>query len=92
MEGSLEVAGRRGRRRKQVLDGLKEKKGYWKLEDEALDGTVWTGTGRGCGHIGQTTKKEYLLKPSISQKLFHSAVGLPVPLVLQCQYPTTISR
>jgi hypothetical protein len=28
------VKGRRGGRRKQVLNGLKEKRGYWKLKDE----------------------------------------------------------
>ena len=39
-EGGVEVTGRRGRRRKQVLDDLKEKTGYWKLEEEALDRTV----------------------------------------------------
>jgi hypothetical protein len=30
------VVGRRGRRRKQLLDDLKEKKGYWKLKEETL--------------------------------------------------------
>ena len=28
---------RRGRRRKQLLDELKEKRGYWKPKGEALD-------------------------------------------------------
>jgi hypothetical protein len=35
------VTGRRGIRRKQLLDDLKEKRGYWKLKEEALDPTVW---------------------------------------------------
>jgi hypothetical protein len=35
------VTGRRGRRRKQLLDALKEKRKYWKLKEEALDRTVW---------------------------------------------------
>jgi len=44
------VTGRRGRRCKRVLDGLKETRRYWKLKEEALDGTVWrTGFGRGYG-------------------------------------------
>jgi hypothetical protein len=38
MEGY--VRGRLGRRRKKLLDGLKEKIGYWKLKDEALDRTI----------------------------------------------------
>jgi hypothetical protein len=31
--------GRRGRRYKQLLDGLKEKKRYWNFKQEALHGT-----------------------------------------------------
>ena len=46
------MTARRGRRRKQLLDDLKEKRGYWKLKDEALDRTLWrTGFGRGYGPV-----------------------------------------
>ena len=39
--------GRRGRRLKQLLDKVKETRGYWKLKEEALDGSLWrTGFGR----------------------------------------------
>jgi hypothetical protein len=60
MKGSVEVAGRRRRRSKQVLDDLKEKEGYWKLEEVALDRTVWTtGIGRDDGHVvRETTGRE----------------------------------
>jgi hypothetical protein len=34
------VTGRRVRRRKQLLDDLKEKTGYLKLKEEALDGPL----------------------------------------------------
>jgi hypothetical protein len=34
LDGKIEVMGRRGRRRKQVLDDLKEKRRYWKLKEE----------------------------------------------------------
>jgi hypothetical protein len=37
MQGRIEVMRRRGRRRKQLLDDLKETRGYWKLKEEALD-------------------------------------------------------
>ena len=37
IEGRIEVTGRQGRRCKLLLDDLKERKGYWKLKDEALD-------------------------------------------------------
>jgi len=35
------IAGRRGERRKQLLYDLKERIGYCKLKQEALDRTVW---------------------------------------------------
>jgi hypothetical protein len=39
-------------RRKLLLDDLKEKRGYWKLKEEALDRTVWrTRFGRGNGPV-----------------------------------------
>jgi hypothetical protein len=37
IEGRIAVTGRRGRRRKQQLNDLKEKRGYWKLKEKALD-------------------------------------------------------
>jgi hypothetical protein len=41
---------RRGRRRKQLVDDLEEKKGYWKLRVEALDRPLWrTRLGRSYG-------------------------------------------
>jgi hypothetical protein len=47
IEGRVTVTGRRGRRRKQLLGDLKEKKLYWKPKEEALDRTVWgTALGR----------------------------------------------
>jgi hypothetical protein len=58
IEGKLEMTGRRGRKRKQLLDDLKEKRRYWKLKKEALDRTQWrTGFGRGYGPgVRQTTE------------------------------------
>jgi hypothetical protein len=52
IQGRMEVTGRRGRRRKKLLDGLKEKRGYWKLIKEAVDRTLWrTLCERGCGRV-----------------------------------------
>jgi hypothetical protein len=36
----IEVTGRRGRRRRKVLDDLKERRGYSHLKEEALDRTM----------------------------------------------------
>jgi hypothetical protein len=39
-----------GRRRRKLLDDLKEKRGYSHLKEEALDRTMWTARfGRGFG-------------------------------------------
>jgi len=56
IDGKIE--GRLGRRRKQLLDDLKEMRGYCKLKEGALDSTVWrTRFGRRFGlAIIQTTE------------------------------------
>jgi hypothetical protein len=50
IEGRIEATGRLGRRHKQLLDDRKEKRGYWKLKEEALECTLWRiRFGIGCG-------------------------------------------
>jgi hypothetical protein len=50
IEGRIEVMGKRNRRRKQLMDGLKENRGYLKLQKETLALTLWrTRFGRDCG-------------------------------------------
>ena len=52
----IEVKGRRERRRKQLLNDLEEKTGYWKLYEEALDRTLWiTRSGRSYGSVVRET-------------------------------------
>ena len=51
VKGQIEVKRRRGRRRKKLLDDLKDRKGYCQLE-EALDRTMWRNHfGRGFGPV-----------------------------------------
>jgi hypothetical protein len=46
------VTARRRRRRKQLLDELKEKRGSWQLKEVTLDRTLWRiHFGRGYGDI-----------------------------------------
>jgi hypothetical protein len=46
----IAVTGRRGRRRKQLLDDIKGTRSYGKLKQEALDSTLWRMRfGRGYG-------------------------------------------
>ena len=54
----MEVVRRRGRRRKKLLDGIKDRRGYSHLKEEALDRTMWrTGFGRGFGTVVRQTAK-----------------------------------
>jgi replicative superfamily II helicase len=56
LEGRIEITRRRGRRRKQLLDDLKEKRRYWKLKEEALDRTLCrTRFGRVYGLVVRQT-------------------------------------
>ena len=41
IKGEMEVARRRERRRKKLLDNLKDKREYSYLKEEALDRTMW---------------------------------------------------
>jgi hypothetical protein len=54
----IEVTGRRGGRRRKLLDDPKERRGCSHLKEEALDRTMWRARfGRGFGPVlRQTTK------------------------------------
>ena len=53
--GGIEVTGRRGRRRRKLLDEHMERRGYSYLKEEALDRTMWTARfGRGFGPVRKT--------------------------------------
>ena len=52
----IEVTGIRGRRRRKLLDDLKEKRRYSHLKEEALDRTMWrVRFGRGFGPVVRET-------------------------------------
>jgi hypothetical protein len=54
----IEMTERRGRRRKKLLDDLKEMTGYSHLKKEDLDRTKWTARfGRGFGPVVRQTAK-----------------------------------
>jgi hypothetical protein len=54
----IEVTGRRGRRRRKLLDDLKERRGYSHQNEEALDRTMWRARfGRGFGPVVRQTTK-----------------------------------
>ena len=52
IKGGIEVTGRRGRRRRKLLDDFKERRGYSHLKEEALERTMWRARfGRGFGRV-----------------------------------------
>ena len=79
------MAGRRGRRRRKLLDDLEERRGYSHLKEEALDRTMWrTGFGRGFGPAVRQTPKlmnKFGLFPS--RRISRRALG-PTQPPIQC--------
>jgi len=58
IQGGIEVTGRRGRRRRKLLDNLKERRRCSHLKEEALDRTMWRARfGRGFGPVVRQTTK-----------------------------------
>ena len=56
IKGEIEVTRRRGRRRKKLLDDLKDRRGYCHLKEEAVDRTMWrVRFGGGFGHFIRQT-------------------------------------
>jgi hypothetical protein len=54
----IEVTGRPGRRRKKLLDDLKDRRGYCHLKEEALDCAMWKAHfGIGFGPVVRQTTK-----------------------------------
>ena len=52
IKAQIEVTRRRGRRRKKLLDDLKDRRGYCQLKEEALDRTMWRSRfRRGFGPV-----------------------------------------
>jgi hypothetical protein len=58
IKGWIKVTERRGRRRRELLDDLKERRGHSHLKEEALDRTMCRARfGRGFGPVVRQTTK-----------------------------------
>jgi hypothetical protein len=75
---------RRGRRRKQPLDDLKEKEGYWNFKKETSDCTLWRAQfGR---DLGGAVKPDYALNVLIqlhSWKHFNTFLHIRVQFIFR---------
>jgi hypothetical protein len=66
IQEGIEVTGIQGRRRRKLLDDLKERRGYCHLKEKSLDRTMWrAGFGRGFGPVVRQTAK--LMKNELSK-------------------------
>ena len=54
IKGEMQMTRRRGRRRRKLLDDLKDRRGYSHLKEEALDRTMWRNRfGGGTEPVGR---------------------------------------
>jgi hypothetical protein len=68
----IKVTGRRGRRCKQMLDDLKEKREYCKLKGKAPERTLWRN-GFGRGYLYTCRNTDYVInleKNTVVKNLF----------------------
>ena len=86
----MEVARRRGRRRKKLLDDLKDRRGYSHLKEEAIDRTMWRHRfGGGFGPVVRHNTE--WMNEYFKTKLFGN---LPFPwtyrneVLLECMFET----
>jgi hypothetical protein len=86
IQGGKEVTGRQWRKRRKLLDDLKERSRYSHLKEESLDRTMWrAGFGRGFGPVvRQTTKwmNEYKTYEVCCLRVY----GFFVYHILSCSY------
>jgi hypothetical protein len=58
IQRGIEVTGRQGRKRRNLLDDLKKRRGYSHLKEDAFDRTMWRARfGRGFGPVVRQTTK-----------------------------------
>ena len=92
IKGQIEVTRRQGRRRKKLLDDLKDRRGYCELKEEALDRTMWRNRfARGFGPlVSQITDDDDIVSVHFSSKcsLFHNSnvFGSCIILILNTGY------
>jgi len=82
----MEVARRRGRRRKKLLDDLKDRRGYSRLKEEALDRTMWRNRfGGGFGPVVRQKTEWWMM---MMKHYMFRAFLCPSSGVLYCTFDT----
>jgi len=76
----MEVARRRGRRRKKLLDDLKDRRWYSHLKEEALDRSMWRHSfGGGFGPVVRQNTE--WMRRQFLHKMWPNPVSLPFFIV-----------
>ena len=66
IKGEMDVTRRRGRRRKKLLDDLKDRRGYCHLKEKALDRTMWRNRfGGGFGPVVRLLNNNNIIIQSV---------------------------
>jgi len=77
IDGMVEATEGRGRRRKQLLNDLKEKRGYRKLKEEEIKSRLRSGNA--CYHSVQNLSSSRLISKNLKIKICRNII-LPVVL------------
>jgi hypothetical protein len=72
------VTGRRGRRRKQLLNVIKGTRGYWKFKEEKLDCTLWK-----TAFVEPLLRKTTEIKPTILKCPFSAIISQMIHSILK---------
>ena len=95
----MKATGRRRRRRKQISDDLQEEKGYWKLKEEARDGSPCRNRcsrdyGPVARHNGTNERVCSVHKSLMKSNIFYSFYDIIYLLFTprHCYYLTPYSR
>jgi hypothetical protein len=94
IKGWIEVTGGRGRKRRKLLDDLKERREYPHLKEKALDRAMWrAGFGRGFGPVVRQTTEWMNEETSCDGEWAYSVHGtaMTVYLFLFVSSPLTLS-
>ena len=76
IQGEMEVTRRRGRRRRKLLDDLKDGRGYSHLKEEALDSTMWRNRFGGSFESVVTQNTEWMMMNTRRSSTLFTTVAL----------------
>jgi hypothetical protein len=80
----MELKGRRRRRRKQLLDDLKETGVFWQLGEESLDRTVWRSRFGSCRKVGYVMNELRMKSDQLSANIKFNPTKTLIRSLMTC--------